>query len=236
MIIDVLADHMGFMAFRLCPNNNPKVPPTPECFEKHQLFYANGDKYYFLESGLRIGTRLELQIKLPDGLECWQCIIQWTYVAGNNWGFGPQMADFATEACMDTSIGAKGCGPQETFRGCADVCIGPRCPTEVCSYAAPFPVLPTTTETPTTVTPIITPTVTPTTTSTTTTSTVTPIGPIPIYDQICVVAAIKENFYSVIGEQYCVEICQGKPMKVCNLYICYCVTGTMLENLNRCMY
>ena len=175
-----------------------------------------------------------MHYQLPKDLTCRQCVFQWRYVAGNNWGFGPQMADFATEACMDTSIGAKGCGPQETFRGCADVCVGPRCPTEVCSYAAPFPVLPTTTETPTTVTPIITPTVTPTTTSTTTT--VTPIGPIPIYDQICVVAAIKENFYSVIGEQYCVEICQGKPMKVCNLYICYCVTGTMLENLNRCMY
>ena len=56
------------MAFRLCPNNNPKLPPTAECFEKHQLFLSNGDKYYFVQPSLRKGTRVELQVKLPDGL------------------------------------------------------------------------------------------------------------------------------------------------------------------------
>ncbi len=37
--------------------------------------------------------------------------MQWTYTCGNNWGF-----------CADGS-GALGCGPQETFRACADVAI-----------------------------------------------------------------------------------------------------------------
>ena len=42
-----------------------------------------------------------------------QCLLflQWTYVAGNNWG-----------NCPDGSSGL-GCGPQEHFRSCADIQI-----------------------------------------------------------------------------------------------------------------
>lgn len=45
-------------------------------------------------------------------LECSNCVIQWRYVAGNNWGM-----------CED-GTGAVGCGPQEEFRACADITIG----------------------------------------------------------------------------------------------------------------
>lgn len=36
---------------------------------------------------------------------------QWTYTAGNNWGL-----------CEDGTNG-QGCGPQETFRACADISV-----------------------------------------------------------------------------------------------------------------
>lgn len=49
--------------------------------------------------------------KLPEGLTCTQCVLQWRYVAGNNWGNCPN------------GTGMVGCGPQEQFRGCADVAI-----------------------------------------------------------------------------------------------------------------
>lgn len=49
--------------------------------------------------------------KLPDGVTCSQCVLQWRYVAGNNWGNCPN------------GTGMVGCGPQEEFRGCADVKI-----------------------------------------------------------------------------------------------------------------
>ncbi len=39
-------------------------------------------------------------IMYPFSLSCEQCILQWTYTAGNNWGI-----------CDDGS-GALGCGPQ----------------------------------------------------------------------------------------------------------------------------
>ncbi len=44
---------------------------------------------------------------------CDQCILQWTYVAGNNWG-----------DCVNGTSGL-GCGPQEHFRSCADIKIVP---------------------------------------------------------------------------------------------------------------
>ena len=54
-------------------------------------------------------------------------VMQTTYTAGNNWGSGPQSAEVASQDCVEG--GAKlGCGPQETFRGCADICVGGFCP------------------------------------------------------------------------------------------------------------
>lgn len=47
---------------------------------------------------------------MPD-ISCSHCVLQWTYTAGNNWG----TCSNGTEAV--------GCGPQETFRACADIAI-----------------------------------------------------------------------------------------------------------------
>lgn len=47
-----------------------------------------------------------------SGVECGNCVIQWRYIAGNNWGM-----------CSD-GTGAVGCGPQEEFRACSDISIG----------------------------------------------------------------------------------------------------------------
>lgn len=51
----------------------------------------------------------ETRYLLPPSLTCTQCILQWRYIAGNNWG------------TCENGTGAVGCGPQEEFRACADV-------------------------------------------------------------------------------------------------------------------
>ena len=53
----------------------------------------------------------EMELELPEGLSCDQCILQWTYRAGNNWGVDPD------------GTGCVGCGHQEHFRACADIKI-----------------------------------------------------------------------------------------------------------------
>jgi len=53
-------------------------------------------------------------VMLPEDVTCTQCILQWTYTAGNDWG----TCENGTEAV--------GCGPQEQFRACADIEIVPK--------------------------------------------------------------------------------------------------------------
>ena len=52
-----------------------------------------------------------MQVDLPHGLSCSQCVVQWTYYTGNTWG-----------VCSNGTEGM-GCGDQEMFRNCADVMI-----------------------------------------------------------------------------------------------------------------
>lgn len=51
------------------------------------------------------------QVRLPPYITCTQCVLQWTYFTGNQWG----------ECTNGTQ--AQGCGKSETFRNCADVAI-----------------------------------------------------------------------------------------------------------------
>ena len=55
----------------------------------------------------------ELLSRLPLAVTCDQCILQWSYIGGNNWG-----------TCANGTSGL-GCGDQETFRSCADIRILP---------------------------------------------------------------------------------------------------------------
>lgn len=64
-------------------------------------------------------------------------MLQWKYVAGNNWG-----------TCADGS-GAVGCGPQEEFRACADVAIGKGAASAIPTMKPPSRVKPTTEKWPT---------------------------------------------------------------------------------------
>ncbi|KAK8780914.1 hypothetical protein V5799_017739 [Amblyomma americanum] len=108
--VQLTANHRGYFEFRLCPVNNPKVAATDECMAQHPLAMADdptGSTRYMID-----GRRdFNLRLKLPDDMTCSQCVFQWTYTAGNNWG-----------RCANGSS-AVGCGPQETFRGCADIAI-----------------------------------------------------------------------------------------------------------------
>ena len=52
------------------------------------------------------------QVRLPSGLTCERCVLQWWYKGGNNWG-----CDSGTRKC------GMGLGPQEHFVNCADIKI-----------------------------------------------------------------------------------------------------------------
>ncbi|XP_015904848.2 uncharacterized protein [Parasteatoda tepidariorum] len=108
--VEITANHRGFFQFKLCPHNNPSTVVKQDCLDQYPLEVADGsgNKYY-----PSAGTGpFSVQLILPEHISCSQCVFQWTYTAGNNWG-----------RC-ENGTSKVGCGPQETFRGCADVAIG----------------------------------------------------------------------------------------------------------------
>jgi hypothetical protein len=103
------ASHLGFFEFRLCPDTSMETEVNQECLDDNLLTLFHKDtRFNITDSNPRI---YEITASLPLGLTCQRCVLQWTYTAGNNWG-----------KCED-GTGRVGCGPQETFRGCADVSI-----------------------------------------------------------------------------------------------------------------
>ncbi|XP_034948651.1 uncharacterized protein [Chelonus insularis] len=111
--IQLTANHRGYFEFKICPMTVKGKEVTQDCLDKTVLAMSNGTARYYPGPGNKI---FETLYKLPDDLTCAQCVLQWRYVAGNNWGD------------CGNGTGAVGCGPQEEFRGCADVTIGDKYP------------------------------------------------------------------------------------------------------------
>ncbi|XP_046141975.1 uncharacterized protein LOC114878203 isoform X1 [Osmia bicornis bicornis] len=107
--VELTANHHGYFEFRTCSMTYKGKEVDQGCLDQHLLRMENGTSRYYPGPGNRI---FEAFYKLPDDLTCAQCVFQWKYVAGNNWGD------------CGNGTGAVGCGPQEEFRGCADITIG----------------------------------------------------------------------------------------------------------------
>ncbi|ODM99780.1 hypothetical protein Ocin01_06884 [Orchesella cincta] len=108
--IDLTASHLGYFELRLCPQNNPLVPATQECLDQYVLELADGSgtRYPIPTFDAQLHT---YSVKLPEGVTCRQCVLQWHYNTGNSHGY-----------CSDGAY-KLGCGSQEVFRACADIAI-----------------------------------------------------------------------------------------------------------------
>ncbi|KAJ8924205.1 hypothetical protein NQ315_006996 [Exocentrus adspersus] len=113
-VIDVqsklTSNHQGTIYYSLCVLQNPNAPESGEdCFQPLKL--ADGSDYYTIPPTDFNPRELSNKVQLPAGLTCDRCVLRWHYRSGNRWGY-----------CDDGSSGV-GCGPQETFRSCADIAI-----------------------------------------------------------------------------------------------------------------
>ena len=108
--VELTANHKGYFEMRVCPTNSNARPATQRCLDRHKLQLSDGGGVrYFPEPAWN--GKIQLRYRLPAALTCRQCVFQWRYVAGNNWG-----------TCQNGTEGI-GCGPQEEFRACADIRI-----------------------------------------------------------------------------------------------------------------
>jgi hypothetical protein len=103
----ITANHRGYFYFKICNLDNERE--SEACFERNKVLISGGSENYPLPS--TESRDYSLSIQLPPNLVCNHCVLQWTYVAGNNWG-----------TCSN-GIGKIGCGPQEHFRTCSDIKI-----------------------------------------------------------------------------------------------------------------
>jgi len=110
--VELTANHRGYFEMRLCPLTNLLTIETQECFNGYPLMVEglSSPRYTIPESTGKQAI-LNYHVKLPDGITCTHCVIQWIYYAANTWGV------------CENGTGSVGCGQQETFRNCADVAI-----------------------------------------------------------------------------------------------------------------
>merc|ERR1712242_195968 len=198
--VKLVANHRGFLTFALCAHNNPNTSPDRQCFLNNQLLLSNGERYFSVVG--RGNAEFSIQVKLPN-IQCQHCILQSTYTGGNNWGKGPQSAEVQTQDCLTSQQGKLGCGNQETFRGCSDICIGASCPTQECAKVGQSGGGRPLTQSPFTTVPE------------------------PL---LCRSAGIKQQYFSVQGDEYCRDACLYQYREVCHMYantkfLCYCEEG-----------
>jgi hypothetical protein len=121
--VEMKANHRGWFFFKICPVTNNILEVTQECLNPYPLEIVQAPtttttRYRWdiprtYTNSIAPGWDLpsySFKVKLPDGLTCNRCVLQWDWTCANRWG---------------SSDGKQGLGygPQETFRGCADVRI-----------------------------------------------------------------------------------------------------------------
>eukprot|EP00121_Abeoforma_whisleri_P010028 Awhi_evm1s9236 len=156
--LSITAHHRGIMEFRLCDQSEI----TYECLSKHKLIRVKDSSHdrspideqnpsrYYLEPGCAgdsphnfdennfatlapPGQRITMKYKLPDGVTCDHCVLQWWWVTGNSCNI-KGATDFKepnvcnTDKIVDTFVKSVlgNCGngrfPEE-FWNCADIAI-----------------------------------------------------------------------------------------------------------------
>ena len=80
---ELTAAHKGWFEYRMCVNNDVTKAITHECLDQHLLenLDGNGTRWYLPEgTGSGVYTH---RLRLPAGVTCSQCVIQWKYHTGN---------------------------------------------------------------------------------------------------------------------------------------------------------
>lgn len=119
--VKLTANHRGRWSLRLCPvpgNGSPSAERrvlTQKCFDKYLLRRADGKGPFTPVPG---GTSdFVVRYKLPKGLRCKRCVMQWTYETGNSCNPpGIRHPNPGLDRCDRSTNG-------EMFWNCADVRI-----------------------------------------------------------------------------------------------------------------
>lgn len=78
--MELTSSHLGYFEFRLCPKRSAEELVTQECLDNYLLRLSDGSTRYQVPD--YTATWYDMLVKLPDGLTCDHCVIQWYYTTG----------------------------------------------------------------------------------------------------------------------------------------------------------
>lgn len=78
LTVRITSNHRGWFEFKLCPTDQPHES-LDKCLDDHILEIDGGTTQH--EVGQATGD-IEVKVKLPQGLSCRRCILQWKYNTG----------------------------------------------------------------------------------------------------------------------------------------------------------
>jgi hypothetical protein len=93
--ISISALHLGYYEFRLCPYSNNGGVENMECFNENLLQLEDGSTRY-TETNYEFLTRIN--VKLPAGLTCTRCVLQWHWAAAETSQHYKNCADIGIRA------------------------------------------------------------------------------------------------------------------------------------------
>lgn len=77
--VRITANHKGYFEFRICPKQSAEELVTQECLNQIQLQFHDGSTKFYIEPESKDYYPI---IKLPSGLTCEHCVLQWSWRAG----------------------------------------------------------------------------------------------------------------------------------------------------------
>ena len=123
--VDLTANHMGRWSLRLCPLPGSATPSverrylSQRCFDRHLLRRADGSgPYTYVPSS---ASRFRVTYRLPRGVSCRRCVLQWLYETGNS--CSPRGIPARYTGHMLGTCGSRNAPAGEVFVNCADVQI-----------------------------------------------------------------------------------------------------------------
>ena len=125
----ITANHWGKFQFKVCPLPRASMSPQEErafatqaCFDRNVLRNADdgSDAYWLKETSTK---SFRVKFKLPPGLNCDRCILQWYYMTGNSCVPKGVPQGLPGYSYSMGECGGNAANPEE-FWNCADVKIG----------------------------------------------------------------------------------------------------------------
>ena len=81
--VTITAHHKGWFEFRACPNNDVNTPATQQCLDSYLLPLADGSGTRFdIPPPITGDQDVLVELRLPKGLKCTQCVFQWKWNTG----------------------------------------------------------------------------------------------------------------------------------------------------------